>query len=85
MEKPTVMYQHAAKPILGYIRGSLEYGLVYTRNINNNLLSGYSDSDLAGHIDDQKSTRGMEFYLNESLVTWISQKQRCVALSSCEA
>lgn len=27
----------------------------------------------------------MAFYLNESLVTWVSQKQRCVALSSCEA
>lgn len=25
------------------------------------------------------------FYLNDSLVTWVSQKQRCVALSSCEA
>lgn len=25
------------------------------------------------------------FYLNESMVTWISQKQRCVALSTCEA
>lgn len=27
----------------------------------------------------------MAFYLNESLITWCSQKQRCVALSSCKA
>lgn len=27
----------------------------------------------------------MVFYLNESLITWSSQKQKCVALSSCEA
>lgn len=27
----------------------------------------------------------MVFYLNERLITWVSQKQRCVALSSCEA
>lgn len=27
----------------------------------------------------------MVFYLNESLITWVSQKQKCVALSSCEA
>lgn len=27
----------------------------------------------------------MAFYLDESLITWVSQKQRCVALSSCEA
>ncbi|KAL8088344.1 hypothetical protein AgCh_038209 [Apium graveolens] len=51
----------------------------------NNVLTGYSDSDLAGNLDDRKSTGAMAFYLNESLVTWVSQKQRCVALSSCEA
>lgn len=49
------------------------------------MLSGFSDSDLAGNIEDRKSTGGMVFYLNESLITWVSQKQRCVALSSCEA
>ena len=31
------------------------------------MLSGYSDSDLAGEVDDSKSTRGMVFYLNENL------------------
>lgn len=69
MEKPTVLHQNAAKRILRYIRGMLEYGLVYTRDNNNNILSGYSDSDLAGHVDDRKNTGGMSFYLNESLVT----------------
>lgn len=48
-------------------------------------MTGYSDSDLTGHLDDRRSNRGMVFYLNESLITWVSQKQRCVALSSCEA
>lgn len=48
-------------------------------------MSGFSDSDLAGNLEDRKSTGGMAFYLNESLITWVSQKQRCVALSSCEA
>lgn len=46
---------------------------------------GYSDSNLAGHVDDRKSRGGMAFYLNESLITWVSQKQRCIALSSCVA
>lgn len=48
------------------------------------MLTGYADSDLAGSLDDRKSTGGMCFYLNYSLITWVSQKQRCVALSSCE-
>lgn len=58
---------------------------MYSKNSGNNELTGYSDSDLAGHIDDRRSTGGVVFYLNESVITWVSQKQKCVALSSCEA
>ncbi|GJU50602.1 zinc finger, CCHC-type containing protein [Tanacetum coccineum] len=42
-------------------------------------------SDLANDVNDRKSTGGMAFYVNGNLVTWASQKQRVVALSSCEA
>jgi hypothetical protein len=40
---------------------------------------------LAGDVDDRKSTSGSVFLLGSNLVTWVSQKQRVVALSSCEA
>ena len=45
----------------------------------------YTDSDLVGDMDDRKSTGCMTFYINDSLVSWNSQKQKMVALSSCEA
>lgn len=48
------------------------------------MLYGFLDSDYAGDVVDRKSTRGMAFYLDESLITWVSQKQRCMVLSSCE-
>ncbi|KAI4325851.1 hypothetical protein MLD38_031215 [Melastoma candidum] len=41
--------------------------------------------DLAGDLDGRRSTSGMAFYLNESLVSCNSQKQKTVALSSYEA
>lgn len=85
MERPTVMHLNAVKRILRYIKGTMEYGLMYTANSGNHMLSGYSDSDLGGNVDDRKSTGGMVFYLSESLITWVSQKQRYVALSTCEA
>lgn len=85
MERPTVMHLNAVKRIIRYVKGTLEFGLVYSRENGNNILTGYSDSDLAGHIEDRKSTSGMAFYLNDSLITWVSQKQKFVALSSCEA
>ncbi|XP_074347305.1 secreted RxLR effector protein 161-like [Apium graveolens] len=78
------MHELAAKRILRYVRGTLNYGLVYV-NGGSELLTGYSNSDLAGHVDDRRSTGGMAFYLDEGLVTRASQKQRSVALSSCEA
>ena len=78
------MHQNAVKSILRYVQGTIHYGLVYSRNSGNNVLMGYSDSDLAGNLDDRRSIGGVVFYLNECLVTWFSQKQKCVALSSCE-
>lgn len=85
LEKPTVLHMGAVKRILRYVKGTLNYGLRYTKGKGNYILSGFSDSDFAGSTEDRKSTGGMAFYLNENLITWVSQKQKCVALSSCEA
>ena len=43
------------------------------------------DSDFARDAEDHKSTTGVGYFLSGSLVTWASQKQRIVTLSSCEA
>nr|GFC50325.1 uncharacterized mitochondrial protein AtMg00810-like [Tanacetum cinerariifolium] len=85
MEKPTVKHLEAVKRILRYIKGTLSYGLTYTRGENRVTLTGYSDSDFGKDMNDGKSTGGTAFYMNGNMVTWASQKQRSVALSSCEA
>lgn len=74
MEKPTIMHMNAVKRIIRYVKRTVRYGLVYTKESGNNILTGYTDSNLARHLDDRKSMRGMVFYLNESLITWVSQK-----------
>lgn len=48
-------------------------------------MTGFTDSDFAGDVEDRKSTTGMIFFLGDNLVTWASQKQNTVALSSCDA
>jgi len=48
-------------------------------------LTGFSDSDFAGDVEDRKSTTGVIFFLGNNLITWVSQKQKIVTLSSCEA
>ena len=84
MFNPKVSYDAALKQVLRYLRGTLTYGLTYKRADKVRLL-GYSDSSLNVDVDDGKSVTGHIFYLNESPITWCSQKQEIVALSSCEA
>jgi hypothetical protein len=40
---------------------------------------------MAGDVDDRKSTSGVAYFFGESPVSWLSQKQKVVALSSCKA
>ena len=46
---------------------------------------GYFDSDLAGDVNDRKSTSGLIFFLAGGPIAWQSVKQKVVVLSSCEA
>ncbi|EHK62694.1 hypothetical protein M3S_J82 [Sorghum bicolor] len=86
MEDPRGSHWAAVKQILRYLSGTVNYGCIYKKlKTPETSIIGYSDSDLAGDVDDRKSTSGSVFLLGNSLVTWSSQKQRVVALSSCEA
>lgn len=68
-----------------YIKGTINFGLVYKREIEKDDVIGYLDSNHARYVNDTRSTGRMAFYLNKNLITWASQKQRCVAFLSCEA
>ena len=86
MEKPTAEHMTTVKHILRYVKGTLNLGCSYKRfRESDPQLLGCSDSDLAGDIDDRKSTSGVLFYFGGCPVSWSSQKQKIVAQSSCEA
>ncbi|KAM3197342.1 hypothetical protein ACQJBY_072793 [Aegilops geniculata] len=84
MEAPAADHYAAVKHLLRYIAGTLSYGCVY-RYGDGESLTGFSDSDHAGEVDTRKSISGVLFFLGESPVSWQSQKQKVVAISSCEA
>lgn len=69
MEQPTTQHYKTVKQILRYIKGTLNFGLVYTKKDTMETLVGFTDSNLQGDIDDRKSTSGMAFYFNNNLVS----------------
>ncbi|GJW73179.1 retrovirus-related pol polyprotein from transposon TNT 1-94 [Tanacetum coccineum] len=48
-------------------------------------LIAFSDADHAGCLDTRKSTSGGIQFLGDKLVSWMSKKQNCTAMSSAEA
>ena len=86
MHEPKTSHLAALKQVLRYIKGSFAYGLNFRRS-NERIWTvvGYSDSSHNVDADDGRSTTGHMFYINDCLITWCSQKQETVALSSCEA
>lgn len=73
----------AAKRVLRYLKGTNHYGVFY--RYGSGSLTGYTDADWGGSIDDRRSFTGYVFVMNGGAVAWDSKKQRTVALSSTEA
>ena len=84
MCEPRKMHWVDAKHVLRYFCVTVGYGLRYTSN-SDMALVGYSDSDWAGSVEDQKSTSGCCFSLSFAMVSWFSRKQLSIALSTAKA
>jgi hypothetical protein len=86
MEAPDKEHWAMVKRIVRYIAGTIHHGLTYKKNDSSDLsLLGFTDSDHSGDLVHRRSISGVIFYIGSNLVTWTSQKQKVVTLSSCEA
>ena len=48
-------------------------------------LQGYVDADFVGDIDSRKNTTGFVFTLGGTVISWVSNLQKIVTLSTIEA
>ena len=62
----------------------MELGLTYRDTPDSNIFYGYSNATYA-NADNFKSTSGYVFLAGEAAITWGSQKQTTIVLSSTEA
>nr|GEU75644.1 retrovirus-related Pol polyprotein from transposon TNT 1-94 [Tanacetum cinerariifolium] len=82
--RPIEKHLKEVKRIFRYLRGTVNMGLWYPKGSSFEL-TGFSDADHTECIDSHKSTsRGIQF-LGDKLVSWMSKKQNCTAMSSAEA
>lgn len=84
VSKPNAFLKKCATRVFGYLKSTLEYGLVQNKSETISL-EVYCDSDFAGDQIDRKSRTGWAVVLNGSAISWASHKQSTVALSSSEA
>nr|GEW67155.1 retrovirus-related Pol polyprotein from transposon TNT 1-94 [Tanacetum cinerariifolium] len=81
--RPTEKYLKEVKRIFRYLRVTVNMGLWYPKGSSFDL-TAFSDADHAGCIDSYKSTYGGIQFLGDKLVSWMSKKQNCTAMSSAE-
>eukprot|EP00253_Pinus_taeda_P017055 PITA_17055 len=84
MERPKEIHWQEAKRILRYVNGTKEFCILYSSS-ESFMLTGYTDSDWAGIVDDRKSTSGYVFHMRSGAISWASNKQSVLALSTAEA
>ena len=84
MAKPNESHWKAAKKVLRYLKGTMNFVLLYTDKFDVQL-AGFSDSDWAGNLDDRRSTTGYAFNIGSGVVSWSSKKEPTISLSSIEA
>ena len=84
MAKPTVANLRAAKRVLTYVIHTKHLGITFRRGAELQAV-GYSDADWAGDNETRRSTTGYIFMIGDCCISWKSQLQKSVALSTAEA
>jgi hypothetical protein len=96
MAHPELAHWQAVIHILRYLKGTLDYGILYRRAHSSNVsgftatstplkFDGYTDADWAACKDSRRSTGGHLFSIASGAVTWSSKRQPTVSMSTTEA
>lgn len=65
--------------------GTVDFGITFRNSGSLICLQGFTDADYAGCLDTRKSRSGFVFFYNGAPISWSSQRQSVVSLSTAEA
>jgi histone deacetylase 1/2 len=68
LQSPTTVHWTAVKRILRYVKHTVTLGLNITRS-RSTLVSGFSDADWTGCVDDRRSTGGFAIFFGNNLIS----------------
>lgn len=83
MEHPSQMHVNAVKRIFRYLNHTKDMKITY--GSENFELTGYTDADHARDIETSRSITGYAFILGNGVITWKSERQSHVTLSTSES
>lgn len=84
LSNPTENHVTGVKRVFKYLKGTMDYGIYFKKNEKLSL-NVYSDADYAGDPSTRKSTSGYLCMIGSATVSWCSQRQKCVSVSSTES
>lgn len=73
MEKPQLKHLQVVKVILRYIKGTMDFGIKYSKEKKETTLLGYTDSDHGNDLNDGRSTSGMAATLATFQGVWLQR------------
>jgi len=85
MNKYTNSHWQAAKRVFKYLTNTVHLGIEYKFGGNKSQLIGYSDADYANDLETRRSVTGYAFFFGNGIISWVSQRQKFVTLSTTEA
>ena len=84
MQNPRKSHLEAVRRILRYVKGTIDYGLLYKKGETCNLV-GYCDANYARDHDTRHSTTRYMFSLGTTVVSWSSKRQPTQSLLTTKA
>lgn len=84
MQTPRIPHLQVVLHVISYLKGTSDWGLFYS-SISDLHLTGFCDTDWGIYAYSGRSLKGYYVFIGETLISWMTKKQKTVSKSSAES